>query len=254
MATPLDLAGRVALVTGASSGIGRATAEYLAERGAAVAVAARNDARGRETVETIVANGGNAAFIHADVENPSDIATMVEWTVRRFGRLDIAFNNAGMTGAVAPFHEQSLDDWDEVIRTNLTSVFLCMKYEISAMLESGGGSIVNNCSGAGVIAAPGLPHYTAAKHGVLGLTKAAAKEYAARGIRVNAICPGFIDTPQLGRFIDSPEAKSATVAGIPMGHMGQPIDIARAVAFLASAEGAYISGDTMFVDGAVMCR
>jgi len=122
------------------------------------------------------------------------------------------------------------------------------------MLRSGGGVIINNCSGAGVMAAPGLPHYTAAKHGVLGLTKAAAKEYAAQGIRVNAICPGFIETPQLSRFLEDPEVRAAAVSGIPAGVMGQPDDIARAVAFLCSDEAAYISGDTMFVDGAVMCR
>ena len=254
MSTAMDLTGKVALVTGASSGIGQATAEYLAERGASVAVVARNVKRGRETVERIMGTGRTAIFIHADVEEPDAIDGMVKQTVDHFGRLDIAFNNAGMTGTVAPFHEQLLSDWDQLIRTNLTSIFLSMKHEITAMLQCGGGSIVNNCSGAGVMAAPGLPHYTAAKHGVLGLTKAAAKEYAPHGIRVNAICPGFIETPQLGRYIDSPDARAAVEAGIPMRYMGQPIDIARAVAFLSSAEGAYISGDTMFVDGAVMCR
>lgn len=254
MSTAMDLTGKIALVTGASSGIGQATAEYLAERGASVAVVARNEKRGRETADRILAAGRSAIFIHADVEEPEAIAAMVEQTVDHYGRLDIAFNNAGMTGVVAPFHEQELSDWDQVIRTNLRSIFLCMKYQITAMLKCGGGSIVNNCSGAGVMAAPGLPHYTAAKHGVLGLTKAAAKEYASHGIRVNAICPGFIDTPQLGRYIDNSEARAAVEQGIPMGFMGQPLDIARAVAFLSSAEGAYISGDTMFVDGAVMCR
>ena len=254
MAEPCDLSGKVALVTGASSGIGQATAQLLAERGAKVAVAVRNPERGLETVENIRAAGGTATLIQADMEVAADSATMVEAVLEQFGRLDIAFNNAGITGRVAPFHEQSLDDWSEVIMTNLTSVFLCMKHEIVAMLRSGGGVIVNNCSGAGVMAAPGLPHYTAAKHGVLGLTKAAAKEYAAEGIRVNAICPGFIETPQLGRFLEDPEVRAATVGGIPAGVMGQPDDIARAVAFLCSNEASYISGDTMFVDGAVMCR
>lgn len=167
MSTPLDLTGKVALVTGASSGIGQATAEYLAERGASVAVVARNVASGRATMERIMAAGRTALFIQADVEEPEAIAAMVEQTVEHFGRLDIAFNNAGMTGSVAPFHEQELSDWDQLIRTNLTSIFLSMKHEITAMLKCGGGSIVNNCSGAGVMAAPGLPHYTAAKHGVL---------------------------------------------------------------------------------------
>lgn len=254
MAEAFDLTGKVALVTGASSGIGQATARLLAQRGASVVVAARNAERGRETVEEIRAAGGAAELVRADMDVPADVVAMVETAVARFGRLDIAFNNAGITGRVAPFHEQSLEDWGEVLSTNLTSVFLCMKHEIAAMLQSGGGTIVNNCSGAGVMAAPGLPHYTAAKHGVLGLTKAAAKEYAAHDIRVNAICPGFIDTPQLGRFLDDPDARAATIAGIPAGKMGQPDDIARAVAFLCSDEAAYISGDTMFVDGAVMCR
>lgn len=254
MAEPFDLSGKVALVTGASSGIGQATAQLLGQRGARVAVAARNAGRGLETVESIRAAGGTAALIEADMEVAADIETMVEAVLEQFGRLDIAFNNAGITGRAAPFHEQDLDDWGEVIMTNLTSVFLCMKHEITAMLRSGGGVIVNNCSGAGVMAAPGLPHYTAAKHGVLGLTKAAAKEYAAQGIRVNAICPGFIETPQLSRFLEDPEVRAAAVSGIPAGVMGQPDDIARAVAFLCSDEAAYISGDTMFVDGAVMCR
>ncbi|WP_150290855.1 SDR family NAD(P)-dependent oxidoreductase [Sphingobium estronivorans] len=254
MSGPLDFTGKIALVTGASSGIGQATAEYLAERGASVAVVARNVDRGRETTDRILSAGRIAIFIHADVEKPEAIAAMVKKTVDHFGRLDIAFNNAGMTGTVAPFHEQELADWEQVIRTNLSSIFLSMKHQITAMLKCGGGTIVNNCSGAGVMAAPGLPHYTAAKHGVLGLTKAAAKEYAPHGIRVNAICPGFIETPQLGQYIDGADTRAAVEASIPIGYMGQPIDIAHAVAFLASAEGAYISGDTMFVDGAIMCR
>ncbi|WP_232476224.1 SDR family NAD(P)-dependent oxidoreductase [Flavisphingomonas formosensis] len=247
--------GKVALVTGASSGIGRATAELFAARGAAVAVAARNLERGAETVERIRAAGGTAELIPADMEQPDQIEAMVVRTLELFGRIDCAFNNAGMTGRDALFHEQSIEDWNEVIATNLTSVFLCMKHEIVAMLNAGcGGAIVNNCSGAGVMAAPGLPHYTAAKHGVLGLTKAAAKDYAAHGIRVNAVCPGFIDTPQLNAFLGDDATRAAVVAGIPAGAMGTAEDIAKAVAFLCSPDGAYISGDTMFIDGAVMCR
>jgi len=247
--------GKVALVTGASSGIGRATAELFAARGAAVAVAARNLERGAETVERIRMAGGVAELIPADMERADQIEGMVARTLDLFGGLDCAFNNAGMTGTAALFHEQSVEDWNEVIATNLTSVFLCMKHEIAAMLKAGtGGAIVNNCSGAGVMAAPGLPHYTAAKHGVLGLTKAAARDYARHGIRVNAVCPGFIDTPQLNAFLGDEAARAQVIAGIPAGAMGTPDDIARAVAFLCSPDGAYVSGDTMFVDGAVMCR
>ena len=255
MANDQTFAGKVVIVTGASSGIGRATAELFAARGAQVAAASRDLTRGQETVDRIRAAGGIAELIEADMEKPEQIEAMVTRTVELFGRLDCAFNNAGTTGWTGPFHEQTLEGWNQVIATNLTAVFLCMKYEIIQMLKQGdGGRIVNNGSGASVMAGPGLPHYTAAKHGVLGITKVTAKEYGPHGIRVNAICPGFIDTPQMGRFLGDDATRKAVDASIPLGAMGAPDDIARAVAFLCSPEAAYISGDTMFVDGAFICR
>ena len=247
-------AGKVAFVTGASSGIGAATAALLAAQGARVACVARDQPRGQATVDRIRAAGGEAALIPADVERADEIADAVAETVRRFGGLHFAFNNAGMTGAAAPIHAQEDAEWARVIATNLTSVFLCMKHELTHMMAAGGGVIVNNSSGAGVIAADGLPHYTAAKHGVLGLTKSAAKDYARYGVRVNAICPGLIATPQLERYMEDPAVRADMLSRIPSGVLGQPLDIAKAVAFLFSEEAAYITGDTMFVDAGIMCR
>lgn len=249
-----QFSGRVAYVTGASSGIGAATAELLAQRGAEVACVARDRVRGQMTVERIRAAGGSAEYIPADMEKADEIAWSVAETLRRFGRLDLAFNNAGMTGAAAPMHEQDDAEWARVLATNLTSVFLCMKHQLAHMRSAGGGVIVNNSSGAGVMPAPGLPHYTAAKHGVLGLTKCAAREYAPDGIRVNAVCPGLIWTPQLEAHLADEKARTAMLSQIPSGVVGQPEDVARAVAFLFSDDAAYVSGDTMFIDAAFICR
>ncbi len=189
------------------------------------------------------------------MRDPDQIAAMVAGAVDRFGRLDCAFNNAGVNGVAAPFHEQTLEEWNRVLHVNLTSVFLCMQHEIRHMLGAGGGVIVNNCSGASLIPAPYLPHYTAAKHGLLGLAKVAAKEYADRNIRVNSVCPGVIDTPMMQAHLGQDSGTiAALLEQLPGKRMGRPEDIARAVVFLCSDDAAYVSGDTMVVDGGLLAH
>jgi NAD(P)-dependent dehydrogenase (short-subunit alcohol dehydrogenase family) len=249
-----SLRGRVALVTGAGSGIGRAAAESFASRGAAVAVVNRSPERGLATAATIQAAGGEAHFIQADMRNPDDIAAMVEQTLAQFGRLDIAFNNAGASTPPAGFLEHSLHDWNEIISVDLTSVFLCMQHQIRAMLQGGGGVIVNNGSGASIMGAQGLPHYTAAKHGLLGLMKVAAREFASRNIRINTICPGVIDTAPMRAFADALGADApGFLATLPNGRMGEPQEVARVVSWLCCDEAAYISGATLVIDGGMLC-
>ena len=250
-----DFQGKTALVTGAASGIGKATALLFGQRGASVAVVARDPAKAGGVVDEIRAAGGVAEFIQADMRHPDDIARMVDRTVELFGGLHCAFNNAGVNGVAAPFHEQTLEEFERVIQMDLTSVFLCMRHEIRHMLGAGGGLIVNNCSGASLIPAPQLPHYTAAKHGLLGLAKVAAREYADRGIRVNSVCPGIIDTPMMQAHLGQDQgAIDALVQMLPGKRMGRPEDIARAVVWLCSDDAAYVSGDTMVVDGGLMAH
>jgi NAD(P)-dependent dehydrogenase (short-subunit alcohol dehydrogenase family) len=248
-----DMKGKIALVTGAATGIGRAAAILFGQRGASVMVAARDAVKGEAVVEEIRAAGGAAAFVAADMNSEQDIAAMVAHTVETFGRLDCAFNNAGVNGIAAPFHEQTLEEFERVIRVDLTSVFLCMREEIRQMLRQGGGAIVNNCSGASLIPAPYLPQYTAAKHGLLGLAKVAAKEYADRDIRINSVCPGIIDTPMMRAHLSQDGGSiDALVQQLPGKRMGSPEDVARAVVWLCSDDAAYVSGDTMVVDGGLM--
>ena len=251
--SPQDFAGKVALVTGAGSGIGRAAALRFAARGARVAVVNRTESKGLETVELIRDQGGIAEFIQADLGDPESVEPMIGATIERLGGLHCAFNNAGMTGDATAFHEHSLRQWNEVIALNLTSVFLCMQKQIEYMLGAGGGAIVNNGSGASIMGAPGLPHYTAAKHGLLGLAKVASKEYASRNIRINTVCPGVIETEPMRAYLDSsPDQGAAFLATLPGGRMGQPADIAGAVVWLCSDEAAYISGANIVVDGGLM--
>jgi len=250
-----DFKGKVALVTGAATGIGRAAAVLFGQRGAAVAVVARDPVKAGAVVDEIRAAGGEAAFIRADMREPDDIAAMVARTVALFGGLDCAFNNAGVNGVAAPFHEQTLEEFNRVIQMDLVSVFLCMQHEIRHMLGAGGGVIVNNCSGASLIPAPQLPHYTAAKHGLLGLAKVAAREYADRNIRVNSICPGIIDTPMMRAHLGQDAGTiDAMVAQLPGKRMGRPEEVARAAVWLCSDDAAYVSGDTMVVDGGLMAH
>lgn len=247
--------GKVALVTGGASGIGQSAAVLFARRGASVAVADQNAEGGAETVALVQAEGAQAQFIETDVTDEDQVAALVASTVSAFGQLDYAFNNAGITHPSRLFHELTLEQWDEMIAVNLTSVFLCMKHEIIQMLEQGGGAIVNTASGAAIIPAPGQPHYTAAKRGVLGLTTYAADELNNKGIRVNAICPGMIDTPMVASWRESsPEMAEAVVQMMPGGRLGLPVEVAEAAVWLCSDEARWVSGDTMVVDGGMLNR
>jgi len=247
--------GKVALVTGGASGIGQEAAALFARRGAKVAVADRNAEGGAETVARIEAEGGQGQFFATDVTDEDQVAALVASVVSTFGQLDYAFNNAGITHPSRLFHELTLEQWDEMIAVNLTSVFLCMKHEIIQMLAQGGGAIVNTASGAAIIPAPGQPHYTAAKRGVLGLTTYAADELNNKGIRVNAICPGMIDTPMVASWRESsPEMAEAVIQMMPGGRLGQPEEVAEAAVWLCSDEARWVSGDTMLVDGGMLNR
>ncbi|WP_420637960.1 SDR family NAD(P)-dependent oxidoreductase [Candidatus Poriferisocius sp.] len=246
---------KVALVTGGASGIGRSAAVLFARRGVRVMVADRNAEGGAETQRLIQAEGGEARFAAVDVTDEEQVAGVVASTVSAFGRLDCAFNNAGITHPSRLFHELTLEQWDEMIAVNLTSVFLCMKHEIIQMRAQGGGAIVNNASGAAIVPAPGQPHYTAAKRGVLGLTTHAADELGNEGIRVNAVCPGMIDTPMVAAWRESsPEMADAVIQQMPGQRLGLPEEVAEAAVWLCSDEARWVSGDTMVVDGGMVCR
>jgi NAD(P)-dependent dehydrogenase (short-subunit alcohol dehydrogenase family) len=248
--------GKVVLVTGAGGGMGRAGAEIFAAEGAAhVYVADVKDDGTAETVERCERAGGKATALHVDVTDEAAVADMVARVVRDQGRLDAAWNNAGITDVSRPFHEFDAESWHRMIAVNLTSVFFCMKHELVQMLAQGGGAIVNTSSGAGLIAAPGLPHYTAAKHGVLGLTKAAAQEYNGAGIRVNAVCPGMVDTPMIQSwFSTNPDLAKAVLATMPGGKLGRPSQVAQAAVWLCSDRADWVSGLSMVVDGGSVNR
>ena len=248
--------GRVALVTGSGSGIGRASAQIFAGKGAQVLVVDLNEAGGAETVESIEKAGGEASFLRVDVSDESAVEAMVAECVARYGRLDAAMNNAGISDSPVPFHQMSGESWDRMIAINLSAVFYCMKHEIRQMLEQEKddgrrGAIVNTSSGAGIIPAPGQPHYTAAKHGVLGLTKLGAVEYASEGIRANAICPGVTETPMLGTHGGHLEMLKKTV---PEGVLGRPDDVANLAVWLCSSEARWVNGQSIVVDGGGVVR
>jgi NAD(P)-dependent dehydrogenase (short-subunit alcohol dehydrogenase family) len=243
--------GKVVLVTGAGGGMGRAGAEIFAREGAAhVYVADILDDGIAETVDLVKQAGGSGTAVRLDVTDDAAVADTIARIVREQGRLDAAWNNAGINDVSRPFHELDLDSWDRMIKVNLTSVFSCMRHELVQMLAQGGGAIVNTSSGAGLIAAPGLPHYTAAKHGVLGLTKAAAQEYNGRNIRVNAVCPGMTDTPMIQSwFSTNPDLANAVLATMPGGKLGRPSQVAEAAVWLCSDAADWVSGLSMVVDG-----
>jgi NAD(P)-dependent dehydrogenase (short-subunit alcohol dehydrogenase family) len=245
-----SLDGKAALVTGGGSGLGRASAIALARAGATVTVADVNEDGGKETAALVYEEaGGDAEFVRADVTRPDDVAAMVDQAVARLGHLDCALNNAGMTGTSAPTADYELEDWNRAIALNLTGVFLCLKYELPAMLERG-GSIVNMASGAGLVGFPGLPAYVASKHGVVGLTKAAALEYASQGVRINAICPGSTRTPMLEGFMGGDEQVERTMTrAVPLGRLGVPSEIAEAVVWLCSDAASFVVGHALAVDG-----
>jgi len=244
------LDGRAALVTGGGSGLGRASAIALARAGASVTVVDVDEQGGKETAALVFEEvGGDADFIRADVTRPEDVEAMVDKTITRWGHLDCALNNAGTTGASAPTAEHTLDDWNRAIALNLTGVFLCLKYEIPAMLERG-GAIVNMASGAGLVGFAGLPAYVASKHGVVGLTRAAALEYAGQGIRINAICPGSTRTPMLEGFMGGdPQIERMMTRAVPVGRLGRPEEIAEAVVWLCSDAASFVVGHALAVDG-----
>lgn len=246
---------RVALVTGASSGIGRATALAFADAGYAVAVADVDVQGGRAVTAEIEARGSAAVFIRCDVAEPGEVEAMVARTVERFGRLDAAFNNAGIEGHPAATAECSVDNWERTLAVNLTGVWHCMAHEIRQMLRQGGGVIVNCSSVAGLRGIAALPAYVASKHGVVGLTRTAALDYAAQNIRVNAVCPGAIVTPMLERFMGSSDAARETVtASEPVGRLGRPEEIASIVLWLCSEGAAFTTGQAIAVDGGWTAR
>jgi NAD(P)-dependent dehydrogenase (short-subunit alcohol dehydrogenase family) len=243
-----DWKGMVAVVTGGSSGIGRATAVAFARQGARVIVAARREAEGEETVRRIRAAGGEGSFVRTDVTREQDIAALVAKAMQTYGRLDFAFNNAGVEGTMAPLAEQPVENYDTIFNPNVRGVFLSLKHQIPAMLKGGGGAIVNNASVAGLIGFPGASLYTASKHAVIGLTKAAALEYAKAGIRVNAVAPGAIESEMLDRF--TKQVPRETLASMhPIGRTGEADEIAGAVVWLCSPQASFVTGQTLAIDG-----
>jgi NAD(P)-dependent dehydrogenase (short-subunit alcohol dehydrogenase family) len=245
------LAGRVALVTGGGSGIGRATALRFARAGASVVVSDVSSEGGEETVRLIADSGGEATFIPADVSDGEQVAALVSATIEHYGRLDCAHNNGGIEGPLSTVVDLGEADWDRVIDVNLKGVWWCLKYEIPAMLDQGGGAIVNTASVSGLKGFPPLlPAYVASKFGVVGLTAVAARHFAGQGIRINAICPGAIDTPMLDRIGAGAERLGVSlVAENPAGRLGSPAEVAEAVVWLCSDAASFITGQTLTIDG-----
>jgi NAD(P)-dependent dehydrogenase (short-subunit alcohol dehydrogenase family) len=248
--TRTELQGKVALVTGGTSGIGRETAVLFAKSGAKVVVAGRRGPEGEETIELIRAAGGDSLFVKTDVSKASEVETLIKRAVEKFGRVDIAFNNAGIEGVWVPIVRQSEEDWDQIIAINLKGVWLCLKHEIRQMLKQGaGGAIVNMGSVTGLIGSVGAAAYSASKHGVIGLTKSAALENAKSGIRVNAVCPGFTETPMAERIFRVPQIHKHVLSCHPIGRLGRPMEIAEAVLWMCSDRASFMTGETLVLDG-----
>ncbi len=246
----LNFDGKVALVTGAAAGMGLATARAFAEAGAAVVLADVKEAAVQTAAEELVAAGHRAIGVYCDVSDDAQVAAMVEQTVAAFGRLDAAFNNAGVMAAIAPTADSTREEWERVIGINLRGVWSCMKHELLQMLRQGSGAIVNCSSVGGFTGNPGIGAYIAFKHGVIGLTRTAALEYAARGIRVNAVCPGLIDT-QIARDVvgGNEDAYEEMAKQVPLGRVGRPEEIAAAVLWLCSPAASFVVGHALVVDG-----
>jgi NAD(P)-dependent dehydrogenase (short-subunit alcohol dehydrogenase family) len=245
-----DFEGRVALVTGAANGIGRATATAFAAQGAKVLLADIDVERGEAVAAEIGDLGGSASFVRTDVSDPAQVEAMVDTALERYGRLDLAHNNAGIVGGGASVVDMPAETWGRGIAVMLTGVFLCLKYEIPVMLESGGGAIVNTSSGAGLIGFPGMADYVAAKHGVIGLTKTAALEFATSGVRINAICPGTARSKMVDDWIGGNPDQEAEVAGLhPIGRIAEAEEIANGVLWLCSDAASFMIGHALVVDG-----
>ena len=247
-ANSFDFSGRVALVTGGSRGIGRATALLFAQSGAKVVIG-DVDPAGSETVEIIKRDGGEATFVQTDVRDEGDVKNLIATAIKTYGGLHCAFNNAGVLPPTVTLVEMDEATFDTTMAVDLKGVFLCMKYEIAHMLQSGGGAIVNNASIAGIIAEPGISAYVAAKHGVIGLSKAAAVEYANKGIRINALAPGLVNTAMTKAWFDDPNMTAHFIANTPIGRVSQPAEIAGMVLFLCSELASFAVGQTFVIDG-----
>lgn len=248
-----DLLNKVALITGGTTGIGRDTAVLFAKHGARVVVSGRREAEGKETIALVKAAGGEGIFVQSDISKSTDVQSLVKKTVDTYGRLDVAFNNAGVEGQLGPLTEQTEENWDYVHNINLKGLWLSLKYEVQQMLkQGGGGAIVNMSSVAGLIGAAGLGVYIASKHGVLGLTKSAALEYAPQGIRVNAVCPAVIETAMADRAFGDPSVAKAMLALHPLGRFGKPMEIAEAVLWMCSEKSSFMTGHEIVLDGGML--
>lgn len=246
---------KVAIITGASFGIGRATAIAFAQRGAKLVLADWKEDPEQQTMKQVKALGADAIFVQCDVSKASDVQNLMDSCIKTYGRLDYAFNNAGIEGAQAITHECSEENWDNTIAVDLKGIWLCMKYEIPQMLKQPGSAIVNCSSVAGLVGFAGLPAYVASKHAVLGLTKAAALEYATQGLRVNAVCPGVIHTAMIDRITGNDEKVEKQFTELePVGRMGTPQEIAEAVVWLCSGASSFATGVALPVDGGFVAR
>jgi NAD(P)-dependent dehydrogenase (short-subunit alcohol dehydrogenase family) len=252
---PGIMEGKVVIITGAASGIGRATALIYAREGARVIIADVNEKGGEETLSMLNKQGHQGLFVRTDMAVETDVKTLIDRAMTAHGRLDAAFNNAGILGMQAPSADMPANEFDKIISVNLKGVYLCMKYEIPAMLKGGGGAIVNTASMAGLVGIPTLGAYCASKHGVIGLTKTAALEYAKAGIRVNCVCPGAIDTPMAASIGGGNSAMlEGLVAAEPIGRMGRPSEIGEAAVWLCSDHASFVTGHSMVVDGGLVAQ
>jgi NAD(P)-dependent dehydrogenase (short-subunit alcohol dehydrogenase family) len=248
-----DLENKVALITGGTTGIGRDTAVLFAKEGAKVVFTGRREAEGNETLNLVRAAGGDGLFLKSDVSKAGDVHSIVQKTVDQYGRLDVAFNNAGVEGVWMPLVDQTEENWDYVHNINLKGLWLCLKYEVQQMIKQGeGGAIVNMSSVAGLMGFAGSGIYVASKHGVLGLTKVAAIEYAPAKIRVNAVCPAVIETAMADRAFGDPETNKRVLAMHPLGRFGKPVEVAEAVLWLCSDKSSFTTGQYIAIDGGLL--